>query len=83
LECALGWTYSAGGGRGEPGPEQVEAYFEEATNGLVALHASFVSLTEMEYITIQRLGLDRGFWEKLNLNLSKGPGSGAANQAGD
>ncbi len=40
----------------EPGAEEVETYFQEAMDGRVALHASFVSLTEMEYITAQKLG---------------------------
>lgn len=35
----------------EPGAEEVEMYFREAMDGQAALHASFVTLTEMEYIT--------------------------------
>ena len=43
----------------EPGAAVVETYFQEAMDGQVALHASFVSLAEMEYITAQKLGPDK------------------------
>ena len=36
----------------------METYFEEAMDGAATLHASFVSLTELEYITTQKFGAD-------------------------
>ena len=39
--------------------DEVEAYFEEALDGEATLHASFVTLTELEYITTQKFGADR------------------------
>ena len=41
----------------EPGADEVEAYFEEARDA--TLHSSFVSLTELEYITTQTFGADK------------------------
>ena len=46
----LAWTGA------EPGADEVEGYIAEAVEGRIALHASFVSLTEVEYITIQEEG---------------------------
>ena len=43
----------------EPGADEVETYFEEAMDGAATLHASFVSLTELEYITTQKFGADK------------------------
>ena len=43
----------------EAGVDEVEAYFEQAMDGAATLHASFVSLTELEYITTQKFGADR------------------------
>ena len=43
----------------EAGADEVEAYFEAAMDGEATLHASFVSLTELEYITAQKFGADR------------------------
>lgn len=43
----------------EAGAGEVEAYFEEAMDGEATLHASFVSLTELEYITTQKFGADK------------------------
>ena len=43
----------------EAGADEVEAYFEEAMDGNTIVHASFVSLTELEYITTQKFGADR------------------------
>ncbi len=40
----------------EPGADEVEAYFEEALDARATLHSSFVSLTELEYITTQKFG---------------------------
>lgn len=37
----------------EAGAEEVQAYLEEARAGRTALHASFVTLTEVEYVTTQ------------------------------
>lgn len=37
----------------EAGADEVEAYIAGAIEGTVDLHASFVSLTELEYITTQ------------------------------
>ena len=43
----------------EPGADEVEAYFEEAMDGDATLHSSFVSLTELEYITTQKFGANK------------------------
>jgi ribonuclease VapC len=43
----------------EPGADEIEAYFEAAMDGDATLHASFVSLTELEYITTQQFGTDK------------------------
>ncbi len=43
----------------EPGAAEVERYFEEAMDGEATLHSSFVSLTELEYITAQKFGADK------------------------
>ena len=43
----------------EPGAEEIDEYFAEAMDGRIMLHASFVSLTEMEYITTQKFGADK------------------------
>ena len=43
----------------EPGADEVETYFEEAMDGEATLHSSFVSLTELEYITAQKFGADK------------------------
>ena len=43
----------------EPGADEVEAYFEKAIDGDATLHSSFVSLTELEFITTQRFGTDK------------------------
>ena len=40
----------------EAGADEVETYFEEAIHGEATLHSSFVSLTELEYITTQKFG---------------------------
>jgi len=40
----------------EPGADTVQGFITDAMAGEVALHASFVSLTEVEYITIQEEG---------------------------
>lgn len=40
----------------ESGAEEVERYIAEALEGRIDLHASFVSLTEIQYITIQEEG---------------------------
>jgi predicted nucleic acid-binding protein len=40
----------------EPGADQVQAHVTEAIAGRVQLNASFVSLTEVEYITLQEEG---------------------------
>ena len=37
----------------------MEAYFEKAIDGDATLHSSFVSLTELEFITTQRFGTDK------------------------
>lgn len=43
----------------EAGASEIEAYFKEAMDGGVTLHASFVSLTELEYIATQKYGASR------------------------
>ena len=43
----------------EPGADEVETCFEEAMDGEATLHSSFVSLTELEYITTQKFGADK------------------------
>ena len=43
----------------EPGADEVEMYFEEALDGAATLHSSFVSLTELKYITTQKFGADK------------------------
>ena len=40
----------------EPGADEVAAYLEAAMDGVATLHSSFVSLTELEYITTQKFG---------------------------
>jgi predicted nucleic acid-binding protein len=40
----------------EPGADDVQAYLTDGIAGRVELHASFVSLTEVEYITLQEEG---------------------------
>lgn len=40
----------------EPGADEVQAYLTDAIIGRVTLHGSFVSLTEVEYITLQEEG---------------------------
>lgn len=40
----------------EPGADEVDDAITEAVAGNVALHASFVSLTEVEYTTVQKRG---------------------------
>ena len=40
----------------EPGADRVQAHVTDAIAGRVQLHASFVSLTEVEYITLQEEG---------------------------
>ena len=40
----------------EPGEEIVGQYLEDAVEGRVELHGSFVTLTELEYMTTQRHG---------------------------
>ena len=37
----------------------METCFEEAMDGEATLHSSFVSLTELEYITTQKFGADK------------------------
>lgn len=43
----------------EPGADAIEAYFEAALDGEAVLHSSFVSLTELEYITTQKFGVEK------------------------
>ena len=43
----------------EPGADEVAAYLEAAMDGVATLHSSFVSLTELEYITTQKFGADK------------------------
>lgn len=43
----------------EPGADEIEAYFEAAMGGAATLHSSFVSLTELEYVTRQKFGADK------------------------
>ncbi len=43
----------------ELGADEVETCFEEALDGEATLHSSFVSLTELEYITTQKFGADK------------------------
>ena len=40
----------------EPGADEVKRHIAAAIEGLAALHASFVSLTEVEYISTQERG---------------------------
>ena len=42
----------------EPGADIVQEYLADAIAGRLELHASFVSLTEVEYITTQEEGTD-------------------------
>lgn len=42
----------------EPGADEVEAHVAAAWLGLVALHASFVSLTELQYIRLNERSPD-------------------------
>jgi len=43
----------------EPGADEVEIFFEDAMDGNATIHSSFVSLTELEYITTQKFGVDK------------------------
>lgn len=43
----------------EAGADEVEAYLREAQRGVLPLRASFVTLTELEYIITQEQGPDR------------------------
>ena len=42
----------------EPGAESVEGYLEEAWDGRSLVHASFVTLTELEYIRTMEKGAE-------------------------
>jgi ribonuclease VapC len=42
----------------EPGAEEVQSYLAEAIAGHIQLHASFATLTEVDYITTQEEGAE-------------------------
>jgi predicted nucleic acid-binding protein len=42
----------------EAGADEVEAYLRQAQAGMLSLHASFVTLTELEYVITKERGAD-------------------------
>jgi len=40
----------------EAGADEVEAYLRQAQAGMLSLHASFVTLTELEYVITKERG---------------------------
>jgi uncharacterized protein len=52
----------------EPGADEVQKYLAEAVAGRIRLHGSFVTLTEVEYITAQEEGAETARQRLADLN---------------